>query len=160
MSRHNPNISSFRRQSYFDSSRVLSFKEYDLRFAFNIEGYLDDKVKDDPNYVKYLVRMYGKKDGVPYEKILEHHKCSAEELRAFKEPMKDTQDSLQRYIDGTDRHLYCMSWDELDDETLSLWGTENDDNYQRWEFNLLPCNYVHKQISDIGDGIHSGCIAN
>ena len=94
MSRHNPNISSFRRQSFFDPSTVISFREYGLRFAFNVEGYLDNQVKDDPTYVKYLVRMYGKKDGVPYQKILNYHKCTPDELKAFKEPTRDTYDSL------------------------------------------------------------------
>ena len=73
---------------------MVNFEDYDLHFAFNVEGYLDNQVKDDPTFIKYLVRLYGKKDGVTYEKILNYHKCSADELRAFKEPTKDTYDLL------------------------------------------------------------------
>ena len=41
MSHSNPNISSHRQQNYFDSSDVVDLKERDLRFAFNVEGYID-----------------------------------------------------------------------------------------------------------------------
>ena len=63
MSNHNPNISSHRQPDYFDSSEIFDLKEHNLRFAFNVEGYFDRQVKDDPTYVKYLVRIWGKKGG-------------------------------------------------------------------------------------------------
>ena len=41
---------------------------------------------------------------------------------------------------------------------MAIWGIENDEgNYQRFEFVLLPCNYVHAEISDIGDKVDPQC---
>ena len=135
LSRHNPNISSHKQQYYFDSSQVLDLKQEDLRFAFSVEGFLDGKVKDDPTYVKYLVRLFGKKDGEFYETILDYHVCSAEELDLFAEPSRDTASEnsraspLMKYIDNEDKHLFCLDWDHLEDGLISVWGVENDDNY-------------------------------
>ena len=129
ISRHNPNISSHRQQYYFDSSHVVDLKQEDLRFAFSVTGFLDNKVKDDPAYVKYLVRLFGKEDGEFYEKILDYHVCSAEELALFAEPSKETAAPLEAFIDNQDRHLFCLDWDGLEDGKLSVWGVENDDNY-------------------------------
>lgn len=46
-----------------------------MRVAFGVEGFLDGETKDSPDYVKYLVRLTGKKDGVTYEHILDYHIC-------------------------------------------------------------------------------------
>ena len=43
---------------------------------------------------------------------------------------------------------------------FSVWGVDNDENYQRWEFVLLPCNYVHKEFGDVGDTVHDECNSN
>ena len=160
VSHSNPNISSHKQQNYFDSSDVIDLKENGLRFAFNVEGYIDRQVKDDPAFVKYLVRTYGKKNGVPREKILNYHKCSNNELDLFAEPSKESAAFLQQYKNGTDRHLFCIEWDQLEDNELRVWGIENDDNYQRFEFALLPCNYIHTELGDIGDTIPQNCTAN
>ena len=38
---------------------------------------------------------------------------------------------------------------------------EDDNNYQRWEYILVPCNYLHKELGeDIGDTIDPQCIKN
>ena len=95
-----------------------------------------------------------------YEKLLNYHKCTADELRSFKEPTRDTYNPLQRYIEGTDRYLFCVEQDAHENGTLSVWGLESDDNYQRFEFNLVPCNYIHKQMGDIGDVIDPTCNSN
>ena len=54
-----------------------------MKIAFSVSGFLDEEIKDDPRYVKYLVRLYGKKEGVKYEQILGYHKCLSEELDSF-----------------------------------------------------------------------------
>ena len=43
---------------------------------------------------------------------------------------------------------------------LAVWGLENDDNYQRWEFVLLPCNYMHAEITVTDDSIEDKCVRN
>lgn len=79
-SRGNPNINSFVQQNYFDATNAVNFKERGLRFAFGIEGYLDKTLKDDPRYVKLLVRTYRKTaEDDAEEKILPVHKCTLED---------------------------------------------------------------------------------
>lgn len=121
-------------------------KEQNLRFAFSVEGFQDGQVKDDPKYVKYLVRNWGKQNGTAYEKIFDHHKCTADELEMFSEPSRESAAPLEHYKKGEDKHLFCIDWDNLDGDEISVWGVENDDNYQRWEFVLLPCNYIHAEF--------------
>ena len=58
---------------------------------------------------------------------------------------------------GGKRGLYCMDWEVLDNE-LAIWSVTDDDNYQRWEHVLLPCNYIHNLHGDIGDTISDDCI--
>ena len=135
-------------------------KEAGIRFAFAVEGFLDGEIKDSPEFVKYMVRLMGKQDGIEYEQILDYHKCTAEELELFAEPSRETASPLEVYKQGTKKHLFCVNWDKLDNGELSVWGVENDDNYQRWEFVLLPCNYVHKEFGDIGDTVHKNCTAS
>ena len=122
---------------------MIDLKEHDISIAFSVEGFLDGEVKDDPAYVKYLVRLYGKQDGEEYERILDYHKCTSDELDNFAEPSKDALAPLAHYKEGKKRHLFCIDEDKLEEGELSVWGIENDDNYQRFEFVLLPCNYVH-----------------
>lgn len=35
-----------------------------MRFAFAIEGYFDNELKDDESYVKLIARLKRRKDGV------------------------------------------------------------------------------------------------
>ena len=67
MSKHNPFISLMTEENIFDYTTRIDLNEINFRMAFSIEGYLDSEVKDDPRYVKYIVRVYGKKDGVDYQ---------------------------------------------------------------------------------------------
>ena len=56
--------------------------------------------------------------------------------------------------------MFCLDWDKLGDD-IAIWGTENDElNYQRFEYVLLPCNYVHAEFAQTGDSIADGCIAD
>ena len=51
--------------------------------AFTIEDYVKRERKDDPAYVKWAVRFFGKKNGERFEKWLPFHKCTAEDYSEF-----------------------------------------------------------------------------
>lgn len=55
-----------------------------------------------------------------------------------------------------ERGLFCLDWDKLRD--LEIYGSENEDEHQRLEFLMLPCNYLHKGYAE--DTIHPECIAD
>ena len=40
-------------------------------------------MKDDPKYVKYLVRIFGKKEGKEYETFIPFQKCTEEDWAEF-----------------------------------------------------------------------------
>ena len=80
LNRHNPVISSFLTKGFYDSNKVLNFKQVGMRFAFGIEGFLDKKPKDDPRYVKGFARFMGNKDGEGYEKLIPYHKCTKDDF--------------------------------------------------------------------------------
>ena len=54
-----------------------------FRIAFTVEGYIDKKRKDDPRFVKYLVRLYGKKEGKRFEWLVPYHECTKEDFELF-----------------------------------------------------------------------------
>ena len=47
--------------------------------AWSVEGNLDKKNKNDSRYVKWMVRFYGKENGVKFEKFVPFHKCTEED---------------------------------------------------------------------------------
>ena len=56
-------MSTFKTSNVFDFNERLSLKEIDFRMAFSVEGYHSRERKDDPRYVKYLVRTFIIEDG-------------------------------------------------------------------------------------------------
>ena len=50
-------------------------------------------------------------------------------------------------------------------DKLAIWGgTSDSDSYQRFEFVVVPCNYVHAEYGPTGypylDTIPNNCVAN
>ena len=75
-------------------------------------------------------------------------------------PNKDSAGLLEIFKTSPTRHLNCLNWDDLG-EDLSIWGTENDEiSYQRFEFLLLPCNYLHTEFGPKNDTIAEECVAD
>ena len=105
------------------------------------------------------MRLYTKTNGVSHETILDFHQCTAEDYEQFAPPTADSLALLEHYKTDDKRGLFCLDWDQLGDE-LNLWGINDEDFYQRVEFLLVPCNYVHAEFGDYGDTISPECIAN
>ena len=75
MNKYNPDVAEVTDPFVFTSEDKMNLNEKSFRFAFTIEGYLDRAVKDDPAFVKYIVRVLSRKDGKEYERLLPFHKC-------------------------------------------------------------------------------------
>ena len=80
LNHENPNVSTFLDLFAIDQWEKLALPEKELYFAWSIEGYLDEELKDDPRYVKYIMRMRGRRNGIDFETLLDYHKCTPEEL--------------------------------------------------------------------------------
>ena len=90
--RENPNVSFFIEQNESFDTEKLSLKKEGLLFAWSIEGYLDQELKDDPRYVKTIMRVAGRYNQTLYEHRLEYEKCTAEELKQFALPNDEGED--------------------------------------------------------------------
>ena len=53
-------VSSYLERDAVTADDKISIDDVGLRFAFGIEGYVDGKLRDDPNFVRWLVRNIGK----------------------------------------------------------------------------------------------------
>ena len=121
---------------------------------------MDNETKDDPRYVKGLARIIYKRNGVSGETIVPYHDCTAEELDEFAPPIQDSAGLFEVFRTSPTRHLSCLDWEKFGDK-LAIWGTENDEiSYQRFDFVLLPCNYVHAEFGPTDDFIADECIAD
>ena len=67
LSKQNPMISEIRERNFFDYQTKLDLTQINFKMAFSVEGYLDYELKDDPRYVKYIVRIYGKRNDTLYQ---------------------------------------------------------------------------------------------
>lgn len=117
-------------------------------------------MKEDTRYVKYLARLFWKRNGVFGETIVDYHHCTAKEMDEFPPPVSDSAGLFEIYKTSTTRHLFCLDWDKLGDD-IAIWGTENDEiSYQRFEYVMIPCNYVHTTFGPTGDSVADECIAD
>ena len=90
-----------------------------------------------------------------YEKLLPYHKCDERDFEVFAPISRADETSFEIIKSNPKRGFYCLDWD--DDEPFEIYGRESGSNYQRLEVILVPCNYVHKEISDVGDTVKEEC---
>ena len=76
-------MSTYLKEDVHFENEVYNLNEADFRIAFAMEGFAERDLKIDSRYVKYIVRMYGKKNNVPYEHILPYHECTDEDYDQF-----------------------------------------------------------------------------
>ena len=153
MTKHNPQISTFTVEGAIDPEDKFNFRDNGLKFAFGIEGFIDQELKEDSRYVKYFARLYGFKDGVTYEKFIPVHHCTSEELDEFATPVSESVGLINAFKTQPKRNLYCIDWEKYGNE-IEIWSTENDESsYQRFEYVLMPCNYVHAELGPTNDTV-------
>ena len=68
-------MAQYTQVSLFDFNEKLDLNDINFRLAFSVEGYHSREMKNDPRYVKYLVRIFGIKDGKEYETFIPYHRC-------------------------------------------------------------------------------------
>ena len=86
-----------------------------MRFAWTFEGYSDKELKNDPRYVKFLMRLSGRQNGESKETIIDHHMCTEEDFKEFPPPTLDAERVLNSILEDPKRGLFCVDWDKLGD---------------------------------------------
>lgn len=135
----NPLINEVPNPGYFSNKDALNLNDLDFRFAFTVENYMTGQVRDDSRYVKWIIRFFGKEDTVPYERVVDYHKCTAEDYAQFYPVSTKSEKQLASIRDREDRGFYCLDWDD----DSKIWGETSAGDHQRIEMLFVPCNYVH-----------------
>ena len=81
--RHNPGIASYLIERPSNLENPLNLNAMNARIAFAFLGYSDQQLKDDPRFVKWIVRVVGKKDGERYERIVPYRSCTEDDIAGF-----------------------------------------------------------------------------
>ena len=100
-------------------------------------------------------------DGNYTERILEHHRCTKEELAQFAPPTIYAEATLNKYLTDPKKGMFCVDYEKLD-EDLTIWGQglTIEDTFKRLELIMTPCQYLHTYTGYEGDSIHKDCIAD
>ena len=122
----NPIINSLTIPAYYTAFDKIILDEINFKMAFTIEGFIERKMKNDPRYVKWIVRMFGQADGEEYEKIIPHHKCTYEEIAAFSTPDPKDAETVEKFMADPDRGFYCIDYTDPD---IYVWGEEVNAGY-------------------------------
>ena len=135
----------------------MNLNEMGFRFAFTIENYIDNEARDDPAYVKFIVRMFTNKGGVKSQRSLSYHECNDTDWEDFAPAAKGTKTRFEAIRDSPKRGFKCIDWP--DDEPHVIYGDQvNDDNNQYLSVVLVPCTYLHTEFGqDYGDYIREEC---
>ena len=92
MNKHNPTIVEEQRPNAIENSISLAANDIGFRAAWAVRGYHDRELKDDPRYVKWIVRIYRLVNGEKFERVLPTHKCTPEDFELFY-PLKSGLDA-------------------------------------------------------------------
>ena len=76
-------ISTYEEKADSSQTNALDINERNLRVAFAVEGFLDEEMKADPRYVKWIFRQSYRKDNMWQERILPHHECTEDDFKDF-----------------------------------------------------------------------------
>ena len=76
MDKYNPNISEVKETNVYTTDTRLNLNDIGFRIAFAVEGYVDQELRDDHRYVKYLARIYTYSAGEETEKFVPFGKCT------------------------------------------------------------------------------------
>ena len=64
--KQNPFISETNEPNFYDYKTHINLNDIGFKLAFSVESYFDAEMKADPRYVKYIVRIFGIKEGEPF----------------------------------------------------------------------------------------------
>ena len=124
ITKHNPNIATYVERNVIPPFEEFRFTDNGFFFAFGVEGYLNGLPRDDPQYVKMLLRLLGRFDGKDYEYILPFRKCQKEDFDKMPAPIASSAALLEKYKTDPNKSLNCIDWETVGPQ-LAIWGTQS-----------------------------------
>ena len=103
--------------------------------------------------------MFRRTKGKEYEQIISTHECTPSDFDKFPDPTSSSAGLFNEYKNG-ERKLMCIDWEKYAAD-LEVWGADHDiSSYQRFEWILVPCNYIHAEVVPTDDYVAEECIAD
>ena len=141
------------------SEYMLNLNDRKFRLAVTIEDYYSPRqLKVDPKYVKWIFRIYGKRNNVWYQELLPYHKCTDEDFAEFYPPEVNSAAKLKSIKEDPERGFLCLDWN--DEKPFEIGGRETDINYTRLDIVMSPCNYLHTMLEYKDDTVSPDCITD
>ena len=158
--RNNPQVSQISRRNFFSEDEKFETRKQNLKMAFTIENYLDNKIRNDTSYIKIFARIAGQKKGEPYGHEIRTHRCTEDELSEFYPVTKESEYLLQQLKTNPERGLYCFDQANGEEDDLVFYGNERGMDSARLEINVLPCNHRLSHLGGKDDRIPDDCVAD
>ena len=160
LNKHSPTITGLVEPQEFDEqmSPVSIYDDTGMHFAYSIMSTGYTKSKLDPRYVKIITRVYTSfANGTATERLIGHHPCTEDDWAKFAPPDKSAEVLLQNAKKSNKITFICLDW-ERDSDEINI-GRDKKGSYQRLDFMVTPCNYVHDYMG-YEDTITDECIAD
>ena len=133
--KENPTIQEATFSNYYDKNYQVNLKDLGFKIAFGVNDYKTGEPYDDPNYVKWVVRMNDYVNQRSIKKIdVKFHKCTEADYESFYPPNPNDADAIAEITSGN-YSLFCID----DDEVVTIYG-RNNFYYRRFEIMMLPCD--------------------
>ena len=115
MEKRNPQVIQVTERGVFGSDDIIDLDDIGFKFAFTIENYASNERRDDPAFVKYIVKQPYFRDGVWNENHLTYHECNETDWKDFAPPGKTFKNKFESIRDDPKRGWYCI---EMPEESL------------------------------------------
>ena len=106
-----PFLQEFKVNEHYDFTDVIDLNEINYRIAFSFVNSSNKKLKDDPRYVKILVRTVRRIESKLSETILGFHKCEEKDWENFYPITLKSQALFDKFERDEDKGFYCLDWE-------------------------------------------------
>ena len=112
--KNNPLVNIVKKPNAIDEAEIINIGASDFRFTFSIEKNSAKWFADDPAFMRWRVRHYGRKNGEYFQNFLPFHRCTALDMENFYPISDEWASSYQRRLD--DQGLFqsfCIDWNQV-----------------------------------------------
>lgn len=114
----NPTINQATIQNQYDKDFQVNLTDLGFKIAFGVNDYSHGTPLDNPDYVKWVVRLNRYENQKSVKKIdIKFHKCSQQDFDSFYPPADNSVEAIA----SVRQSLFCMN----QDQDLIIYGSNN-----------------------------------